>query len=230
VSSTKAAAQRTGALYLLFSLIAIVGEFLFPTFTVPGDAAATARNITGAEFSYRLSVFIGLITLVIFVFLVVRLYSLLKDVDKGQAMLMVLFVAIGVAVAFANQTHKLAPLVLLNNADPASAFSKPQLEALALDSLGMHRNGSTLVTAFWGLWLFPFGTLVIKSRFLPRVLGILLLIAGFAYVTTSATAIVLPAYRHVVSNVMTPLYFGEVPIVFWLLLKGVKVPQPGTQG
>jgi hypothetical protein len=206
-------------------ILAIFGEFLFPAFMVPGDATATARNITAAELTYRIGILIGFVTLVIFIFLVVILYKLLKDVDKSHAMLMLLLVSIGVAIALANLLNKFAPLVLLSGADYLSVFTKPQLDALTLGFLRFHSNGVTVSTAFWGLWLFPFGILVIKSGFFPRILGILLMVAGFAYLTSSVTSVVLPEYRHVVSRFMMPLYFGEVPIIFWLLIKGASVPQ-----
>ncbi len=223
MNSTKAAAHRAGVLYFLFMIVAIYGEFFFPAFMVPGDAAATARNITAAELTYRIGILAGFVTLIIFTFLVVSLYNLLKDVDKRHAMLMVLLVSIGVAIALANLLNKFAPLVLLSGADYLSVFTKPQLDALALGFLRLHSNGVIVATAFWGLWLFPFGLLVIKSDFFPRILGLLLMVAGFAYLTSSVTSIVLPSYRHVVSQVMMPLYFGEVPIIFWLLIKGAKV-------
>jgi hypothetical protein len=225
MNSTNGTARRAGVLYFLFAIVAIFGEFFFPTFMVPGDATATARNINAAELTYRIGILTGFVTLLLFVFLVVSLYNLLKEVDKRHAMLMVLLVSIGVAVALANLLHKFAPLVLLSGAEYLSVFTKPQLDALALGFLRLHSNGVTISTAFWGLWLFPFGILVIKSGFFPRILGILLMVAGFAYLTSSVTSIVLPAYRHVVSQFMMPLYFGEVPIIFWLLLKGAKVPQ-----
>ncbi len=226
MNSTNATARQAGALYFLFSLVAILGEFFFPAFMVPGDAAATARNILAGELAYRMSVLTGFITLVLFIFLVVSLYKLLRDVDRSHARLMVLLVSIGVAVALANLLNKFAPLVLLSGSDYLSVFTKPQLDALALGFLGLHSSGATVATAFWGLWLFPFGILVIKSRFFPRILGVLLMVAGLAYLTSSVTSIVLPAYRHVVNRAMMPLYFGEVPIIFWLLIKGAKAPQP----
>ena len=225
MNSTKATARRAGVLYFLFAIVAIFGEFLLPAFVVPGDATATARNITAAELTYRIDILTGFVTLIIFIFLVVSLYNLLKDVDKTHAMLMVLLVSIGVAIALANLLNKFAPLVLLSGADYWSVFTKPQLDALTLGILRFHSSTATVAMAFWGLWLFPFGILVIKSGFFPRILGILLMVAGFAYVTSSVTSIVLPAYRQVVSQVMMPLYFGEVPIIFWLLIKGAKVPQ-----
>jgi hypothetical protein len=225
MNSTKALARRAGVLYFLFMIVAIFGEFFFPAFMVSGDATATAHNITAAELTYRIGILTGFVTLVIFIFLVVSLYKLLKDVDKSHAMLMLLLVSIGVAIALANLLNKFAPLVLLSGADYLSVFTKPQLDALALGFLRFHSSGVTVSTAFWGLWLFPFGILVIKSGFFPRILGILLMVAGFAYLTSSVASIVLPEYRHVVSRFMMPLYFGEVPIIFWLLIKGASVPQ-----
>jgi hypothetical protein len=229
MNSIKATAHRAGVLYFVFMIVAIVGEFFFPAFMVPGDATATARNITAADLTYRIGILTGLVTLVIFIFLVVSLYKLLKDIDKSHALLMVLLVAIGVAIALANLLNKLAPLVLLSGADYLSVFTKPQVDALALGFLRFHSSGAAVSTAFWGLWLFPFGILVIKSGFFPRILGFLLMVAGFAYLTSSVTSIVLPAYRHVVSQVMMPLYFGEVPIIFWLLIKGIHVKAPETR-
>jgi uncharacterized protein DUF4386 len=226
MNSIKSTARRAGLLYLVFSIAAIFGEFFFPAFTVPGDATATARNIIAAELTYRISILTGFISLILFIFLVVSLYNLLKGVDKWHAMLMVLLVSVGVAIALANLLNKFAPLILLSGADYLSVFTKPQLDALALGFLRVHSNGVTVTTAFWGLWLFPFGILVIKSGFFPRLLGILLMVAGFAYLTTSVASIALPAYRHIVSQVMMPLYFGEVPIIFWLLIKGAKVQEP----
>jgi hypothetical protein len=222
VTSTKATARRAGVLYFVFMIVAIYREFLFPTFLVPADASATARNIASAELTYRLGNLISVLILVLFILLVVVLYRLFKSVDESQALLMVLLVSIGVAVALTNLRNKFAPLVLMSGADYLSVFSKPQLDALTLGSLRFHNSGVSLTTIFWGLWLFPFGILVAKSGFLPRILGILLLVAGGAYVAGSVTSMVLPGYRAAVSRVLMPLYFAEVPIIFWLLIKGAK--------
>jgi uncharacterized protein DUF4386 len=219
-------ARRAGALYFLFMIVSIYGEFFFPKFMVPGDPTATASKITAAELTYRIGILIGLTTHIIFIFLVLSLYRLLRDVDKSHAMLMVVLVSVGVAVAISNMLNRFAPLVLLDGADYMSAFTKTQLDALAVSSLRFRSSGAAVPMAFWGLWLFPFGMLVVRSRFLPRILGMLLIVAGFAYLVTSAVTIALPGYRRVVSQYMMPLYFGEVPIIFWLLIKGARVPQP----
>ncbi len=211
MNSIGARARRAGALYFLLLIVGLVDMFGFSGFIVPGDATATARNIMAAEATYRIGILTDFVTLFLFILLVVSLYNLLKDVDKWHAVLMVLLVSVGVTIGLANLLNKIAPLVLLSGADYLSVFTKPQLDALALGFLSLNSNGDTLDSVFWGLWLFPFGILVIKSGFFPRVLGILLMVAGFAYLTSSVTSIVLPAYSHVVSQAMMPLYLRRVP-------------------
>ena len=229
MNTLKATAHRTGALYLLFLFVGLVDMFGFTGFLVPGDATATARNIMADELTFRIGILTDFAALLIFIALVTSLYKLLRDVDRWHAMLMVLLVTIGVAIGLANLFNKIAPLILLSGADYLSVFTKPQLEALALGLLNLNSEGNTVDSVFWGLWLLPCGILVIKSGFLPRILGILLMVAGFAYLTSSITSIVLPAYSQVVSQVTMPLLFGEFPIIFWLLIKGAKVPSEGTR-
>lgn len=225
MSSLQGVARRAGALYFLFSIVAIVGEFVIPSAMVPGDPAATARNITSAGTLYRVDLLIGFVTLLMFAFLVVNLHRLLQGVDGEQSMLMVVLVSIGIAVSLANMLHKLTPLVLLGGDDYLSAFPRPQLEAMALNALRQFSQGATVSATFWGLWLFPFGILVIRSGFIPRIFGILLIVAGIAYLTSSVTSLVLPEHRSAVSRAMMPLYFGEVPVIFWLLFKGARSPE-----
>ncbi len=225
MDSIKAKAHRAGALYFLFLVVGLVDMFGFSYLIVQEDAAATVRNILAAETTYRLGILTDFVTLLIFMFLIVSLYTLLKDADRWHALLMLLLVSVGVAIGMANLFNKMAPLILLKDSGYLSVFSKPQIDALVLGFLRLNTSGNNLAAAFWGLWLFPFGILVIKSAFFPRVLGVLLLIAGFGYLTSSVTSIVLPAYEHLVSRVTMPLLLGEFPIIFWLLIKGAKAPQ-----
>ncbi|MEO8196228.1 MAG: DUF4386 domain-containing protein [Thermoanaerobaculia bacterium] len=226
MSSIQATARRAGALYFLFMIVGLVDMLGFAGFLVVGDATATARNIQARELVYRIGILTDLVALLLFIVLVVSLYHLLKGTDKWHAVLMVILVSVGVAVGLANLLTKIAPLILLRGADYLSVFSKPQLDALVLGLLSLNSEGNTVDAVFWGLWLFPFGILVVRSGLFPRVLGILLLVAGSAYLTSSVTSIVLPAYGDVVSRAATPLLLGEFPIIFWLLIKGAKVPQP----
>lgn len=224
-------ARTAGALYFVFMLVSIYSEFLHPRQVVPGDASATAANIAAAALSYRFGIVIGLATLVIFLFLVVQLHKLLADVDRQQAMLMVVLVSVGVAVALANSLSRFAPLQLLSGDEYLSAFSQPQLAALALGSQRTRSAASLVPIIFWGLWLFPFGLLVMRSGFLPRVLGILLLVAGSAYLVTGTMSILVPEWRANFSRYLMPFYMGEVPIIFWLLIKGTRsVPDQRVGG
>ena len=220
-----ATARKAGLVYFVFMIVAIIGEFLLPNPVVPGDAAATARNIAAGEFTYRFSILISFFTHVIFLVLVVLLYKLFEAVDKGQALLLVLFVTVGVAVALANALNRFAPLSLAGD-ESLSVFTPPQLEALALHAQSFRRSGAAFPLMFWGLWLFPFGVLVMRCGFLPRLLGILLLAAGVGYLVTGITAVVLPEHQRLVSRLMMPLQVCEVPIVFWLLIKGAARRAP----
>jgi len=226
MSSIRATARFAGLLYVVFSILSVFGYMYVPgKFIVSGDAAATARNITASPLLYRVSILTSLAGQVLFIFLVLALYNLFKDVDKKQARLMVVLVCVGVAAEFVNIANRIAPLLLLSGAGFLSAFTQPQLESLAMGCLRWGNNLGQLLTVFWGLWLFPFGILTIRSGFFPKILGILLLVAGFGYLVTCSTFIVFPDQLHTVSKLMMPLYFGELPIVFWLLIMGAKMPE-----
>ena len=90
--------------------------------------------------------------------------------------------------------------------------------------LNLHSQGIVVAEVFWGLWLFPLALLVYRSRFLPRFLGVWLVIDGFAYVILSLTIILLPQYQDMVSTISEPAFFGEVAFMLWLLIKGAKPP------
>ena len=215
-------------LYLLSALPAAFSIVYMPAaFVVAGDAAATARKITDAELVYRIGILSGLVSQIVWVFLVVALYDLLKGVNKRHATLMLASALVIVPIGFVDMLVQVAPLILLSGSDFLSVFSKPQLDALALGSLALRGNGVLIASAFWGLWLFPFGMLVISSGFFPKILGVLLIVAGCAYLVGSFASIALPAQRQFVSLVTLPFYaVGELSMIVWLLVKGAPVPLP----
>ncbi len=135
---------------------------------------------------------------------------------------MVTLFVVSVPISFLNVLNDVAALVLVSGADFLSVFEKGQLDALVLVFLRLHSYGLLVAQIFWGLWLFPFGILVIRSGFIPRVLGFLLFIAGFAYVVSSFTSLCLPQYRQLVGQFAMVLELGELPIVLWLLIWGAK--------
>ena len=132
---------------------------------------------------------------------------------------MVILVLVSVPMAMINTLNLAAPLILLND----SALAKPQSDALTMMFLNLRGHGVSTVSIFWGLWLFPFGLLVYRSKFIPRILGVFLIAGCFAYLTDSFTALLLPAYAPIVSQfMMIPLGIGEFAMIFWLLIKGVR--------
>jgi hypothetical protein len=219
----KRTARRAGLLYLVMSICAMIGYFyLGPRFVVSGDAAATARNILAHEQLYRTSVLIDLVGQLLFILVVLALYRLFKDVDRNQARLMVALVGTGIAAQFASFALNVAPLILLSGGDSLSAFNRSQLEALAYASLKLLGKQGELLTSIWGLWLFPFAVLTMKSGFLPRFLGVLLILSGVAYVVSCVTAVEFPAHVDTVRRLAFPLYFGEFIVVLWLAFIGAK--------
>jgi Domain of unknown function (DUF4386) len=154
---------------------------------------------------------------------VFALYQLFKEVNRQQAALMVTLFVVSVPISFLNVLNDIAPLILVSGANFVSVFDKGQLDALVYLSMRLHSHGLLVAQIFWGLWLFPFGILVIRSGFIPRVLGVLLIIACFAYLADSFTFLLLPPYGHLVSNFATVFEgIGELSIVLWLLIWGAK--------
>jgi hypothetical protein len=226
MSSIAKTARTAGLLYLMMAILMVFGHMYLPSaFIVTGDASATARNITEGELVYRLGLMTQFVGQVLFVAVVLLLYQLFRDVDRWQARFMVALVCVGVAAELANIAHRYAPLILLGGSDYLSVFTKAQLDAMALSSFRLGASIGRALTIIWGLWLFPFGYLTIKSGYFPRVLGYLLYAAGIAYILNAFFSMVLPGYHAMVSRFLFPLYFAELPIIFWLAIKGAKAPQ-----
>ena len=201
-----------------FALIYVPGKLI-----VPGDATATADHVRTSQALLRLGMAGELINAIGFIFVVFALYRLFRGVNKQHAALMVTLFVVSVPISFLNVLNDLAALMLVSGATFLSVFEKSQLDALVLVFLRLHNSGLLVAQVFWGLWLFPFGLLVIRSHFIPRVLGVLLIIACFAYLADSFTFLSLPAYGHLVSNFATVFEgIGELSIVLWLLIWGAK--------
>lgn len=214
-------ARVAGVLYLLLLPLGIFGILYVPAaLIVPGDAAATANNIMAAESLYRLSIVAALIIPLVNLFVVLFLYKLLKPVNKNMAVLMVIFLLLAIPIAMLNELNRFAALLLLSGAEFLTVFTAVQLEALATFFLELHKDGIHIAGIFWGLWLFPMGYLVFKSGFLPRILGILLMIGCFGYLIDSFAAFLLPDLGVAIAGFT---FWGELLLPLWLLIKGVNV-------
>jgi hypothetical protein len=227
VNSAKATARIAGALYLLSSAAAGVPLLYIPTLIVPGNAAATANNILASEISFRACIVSELIGATVFIFMVRTLYRLLNGVNKTDASLMVTLVLLSVPITFLNVLNEIAALALMHGTTFLSVFDKPQRDAMAMLSLGLHADGANVANIFWGLWLLPFGLLVMRSGFFPRILGLWLIADCFALVAVSLTGLFLPALLDVANRIAIIPELGELWMIAWLLIKGIRVP-PAT--
>ena len=194
---------------------------------VTGNATATANNIAAHEMLFRLGIVSDLFTATMAIFVTLALYRLFQGVDEGLSRLMVILGALMVTpIYFLNTINDAAALMLARGTNFLSVFDKPQRDALVMVFLRMHGQGIRANEVFWGLWLFPFGLLVYRSRFLPRILGVWLMLNCFAYLATSVTGILWPQYEQRVSNWVFPVMFGELAIMLWLIIMGAKERQP----
>ena len=224
MNSTKKQARAAGLLYLVIGITAPIGlEYVPSKLIVHGNATATADHLRASESLLRIGIASELFHQVICVFLVLALYRLFKAVNEAHArQLVILGALVSVPIMFLNVINEIAALILVSGADFLSVFEKRQLDALAYLFIRLHGQGISVASIFWGLWLFPFGMLVIRSGFIPRILGVLLMIAGAAYLASAFASLLLPRYGHPVGEVAGVLEIGEVPIIFWLLIWGAK--------
>lgn len=226
-NSINKTARIAGLLYLLLAIFGGGAEFLVrQSMIVPGDAAATASNILAAEWTFRLGFLAELAGQVVFIYLVMALYGILKPVNRYQAVLMVTFVVIAVTITCLNMLNQFAALFFLGEPGYLSVFNGEQLQALALLFLNMHKAGYLIAQVFFGLWLLPLGILVYKSGFFPRLLGILLVVACAGYLADVVIYALFPTVDLVLSEFT---FIGELLLLFWLLVKGVNVERWETR-
>ncbi|MEY2536511.1 MAG: hypothetical protein QOG67_251 [Verrucomicrobiota bacterium] len=226
MNATDKAARIAGAVYLSmviagpFSLIYVPSKLI-----LRGNATVTANNILAHETLFRFGILGGLIGSVIFICLGLALYRLLNSVNRLWALTMLVLVLVSAAVGFMNVLNDIAALTLFRGGEFLSVFDKPQRDALGYLFVRLHSEGNMINEIFWGLWLFPFGLLVFRSGFLPRFLGIWLILNCFDWVALSLTSLFFDAYYELGFRIAQPFLFGEMAIMLWLLIKGAKVPK-----
>jgi len=192
---------------------------------VSGNAAATVDNIAAHELLFRFGIAADLICAVILIFLVLAFYRLFKGVNQNLALQVAIFGGVMPAVIyFVGVVNDLAALTMVRGSDFLSAFDKPQRDALAMLFLRLRDHQNTAAEILWGLWLIPLAILVYRSHFLPRFLGVWLVINGLAYVILSFTGILLPRYQGNVFTYSQPALAGELALTLWLVIKGAQPP------
>jgi len=222
--SLKSTARLAGLLYLIWIITGLYAMFYIPSQTiVQGDPVATAHKILTNEFVFRTGIINDLIGSTIWVFMVLILYQMFKAVNALQAKLLVAFVFVQIPTVFILEAFNISSLMILKG-KILNTFELAQRQDLVMLFLKMSDYAVLTLETFWGLWLFPLGTLIYKSNFIPRFLGVWLIITGIFYLTLSFTSILLPQYKDMVlkSPLALPIELSELAIMLWLLIKGVK--------
>ena len=216
-----------GFLYFIYIVIHIFADVIGRSkLIVFGDAATTAKNIMASAWQFRIGVMSDLLAAVLFLLTAWALYVLLKPVNKNLALLFLLLNLGGVAIQCFSDLFLFASQLLLSGADYLKVFQADQLQALAMFFLNLYQNGYWISQIFFGAWLFPLGYLVFKSGFLPRILGIVLMIHCVAWLMTSLQFFLFPGFD-AIKYVSWPLGFiAEFGLTLWLLIMGVKDQKP----
>ncbi len=214
-----------GIWYVIFGMTGAYGLMIVPKQIIrQGDAIATMNNILSHEFLFRTGIVGLLLSGITFIIGASVLYKLLKHVNEHLARLMVAFVVVQAPIIFILETISITVLMLLKG-NVLKGLEVEQMQNLVMIFLKAHEYGILLLEIFMGLWLLPFGLLIYKSGLIPRIIGVLLLIAGIAYAIDSLTFVLFPDGRVLTQPIaFTFSGLGEISIVLWLLIKGVKVP------
>src|SRR5512136_1321554 len=207
MNSLNKTARMAGFLYLIYIVITIPADVLGRSpLIVYGDAATTARNIMASEWQFRIGITGDLVSAVFFLLAAWALYALLKSVNKDLALLFLILNLSGVAVYSINLLNQFAAVLLLSGADYLKVFQADQLQALAMFFLNLHHNGYWIAQIFFGAWLFPLGYLVFKSGFLPKILGVVMMIHFVGWTMTFLQFFLFPSFT-AITYVTYPLGF-----------------------
>lgn len=222
-------ARIAGSLYVAFISMAVVRAIYIPiSLFFPGNAAA---RILEHEGTFRIAMLTDLATAVLTILLVLALYRLLAPVNRALAIVMAILGLMVVPIRFVNVLSDYGALLLIRGAGALSAIAQVEREALASLLTRLHEQGVVIDRVFWALWLLTFAALVYQSRFLPRFLAVLLAINGVSYIVSSMSFFMLPTQAaQRIANAVLPAAAGEIVVMLWLLIRGVRSLDDGRSG
>ena len=211
---------------VFYALVFPIGGFAFfasGAFVVAGDAAATAANLLTHESSVRAGFAATLLSTACYVVVTALFYELFKPVNRSLSLTAAFFSLVGCVTGGIAALFQLAPLAVLQGANYLSVFKPEQLNALAYLFLKLDALVNNVGFTFFGFYCCLIGCLILKSAFLPRILGVLMVFAGLGWLTSSfASALSPPLYSHLVPYIMLPGMIGEASLTLWLLVMGVN--------
>jgi len=228
MTSLKRTARIAGLWYLGFSLGPFYLLYVPSQTVVRNDAAATAARVLGHETLFRWGMLAETLGAVIFIGLALALYRLFQDVDRHRARQLVALVLVSSALGLVAGVFNAAALLVFRGGGAFAAFDGHTREAIGMLLIRMHGQANGINQMFWGLWLLPFGWLVVRSRFLPRWLGYWLLLDGLAWMVMSVTWCLAPDYTDALFRYFQPAFFAELAAMLWLLIVGAKEPRSIT--
>jgi len=219
----KKTARIAGLMYLGVIVFGILSQVIRMGFIVDGDAATTANNIMANEMLFLGTNVLWLISEMFLLWLGLALYILLKPVNKNLATLMMLFVAVGVAIESINTLNLIDTVQLLSGADYLAAFSTEQLNAQVMFHLHSWEAGYSIAAIMsFGPWLIPLGYLFYESGYIPRIIGIIAILAGIGILIEGFQALLLPGLEVISLPAGVVAAIGEFAICGWLLVIGVQ--------
>lgn len=225
LGANKMTARLAGSLYLIVVITGIFSLAYVPrSLTVWSDAAKTFQQIAEAETLFRMSLVSSAICYVAFLLLPFVLYKLLGSVNNTAAKFMTVLAVVSVPISMLNLQNKYGVLTLIDGADYLKTFDQSQIQTQMILLLENYDSGILIVSIFWGLWLLPFGWLVYRSGFLPRILGVLLMLGCVGYLVNFVGNTMFENYsQSLLSSIASkPAALGEIGTCLWLLIRGIN--------
>jgi hypothetical protein len=217
-------ARIGGALYLLVIGLGAYLQVVLGEVVVSNDAAATSIHLASMESMWRIGITCEFVAICCVTALAMIYFVLLRPISRELNLLATFFRLVGLAIeAFATLSLS-AALFPLAGANYLKAFTPAQLQALSYLALKAHAHGYALALLFFGFCFLAHGQLIATSRYLPRLLGVLIQVAGVAYTINSVSLFVAPAFEaRIFPLILLPAFVGETSLCLWLLVKGVNV-------
>lgn len=219
MNTNKKTARKAGLLFLLMVATGLFAEIFFRQKIFTADAAETSNRILANMFLYRVGILSDLVMALTYLFTALMLYRLLRVVDEDKARLMVLFSAAGSVILLLNLLNEYMPLVYATT--PSGALSIAQLSDLSQLSFSAYNNGYMVGQIFFALWVLPLGQLIYRSKFIPKVFGVLFIIETVCGLL-SIVAHFLLGNETVTSMLLLPGTIAEFAFLCWLLICGVN--------
>jgi hypothetical protein len=222
--SNKNLARVAGLLYLIVIATGLFSEvFVRQALRISGNALATAQNIQSHEMLFRWGIVADLVNFVVGLLCVLIIYFLFKRVNKFLLRLALIFVVIQTAVIAVNLLNQVSPLLILGNDAYLNTLQPHQLAALSLLFLNIQAQGYAIGLVFFGVYCLLVGYVIFKSKVVPKILGILYIISGMAYLINSFTMLLSKGFANPLFTYLgIPILVGELSFCLWLLIKGVE--------